>query len=382
MKKIHIICMILIVFAACTKISDEKKKKQDGTYEVAIEGYINQQFKIQGNCTNVFAAYADFSNQGLENTKSLTIEGRDDQNRLIGIVLYFNKLPLDGIFHLGIDDQTITYGGMGQFIPNVLDAQSLFYTTDDNHFGTCMITEYNQPNQTISGTFDFTGQATDFGGANFSGMTARFSGSFNNIPINDLTDGNNPKGVCFGTQGTPLGTGGNNGTGQTSTITFTNPVYTPIEITFNGQTKTAPVGGNAVFSGSANTSGTGTASTSGKSSSGTQVGLLLTWNNFTMTFPAAGTNLNSPLNVGSEFFFLKMKNTSSYSLQKVYVNYGLQSQTVDNVSIPNDGAIYNLGYYKAYTNSNIRAESGNNYWSFNSLNLSFTNNQSTILSAN
>lgn len=381
MKKIILLCIIASMIASCTKISDEKKKKQDATYEVAIEGYINQQLIIQGNCTNVFANYMDFSNQGLPNTKSLMIQGMDDQYRQIGIILYFNTLPIDGIFHLGIDDKTLTYGGIGQYVPDVRNAQSLFYTTDDNHFGTCTIIEYNQANQTISGIFNFTGQGTDFGGANFAGMTAHFSGSFNNIPINDWSDGNNPKGVCYGTQGNPLGNSGNNGTGQTSTITFTNPTFTPIDITFNGQTKTAPVGGNAIFTGKANSDGTGAASTSGKISSGTLVGSLLTWNTFTLKFPSAGTNKNSPLNVGSDFFFLKMKNTSSYTIRKVYVNYGLQAQSVDNITIPNDGVVYNLGYYKAYSNSNVRAESGNYSWSFNTLNLAFTNNQSTLLNA-
>ncbi len=179
-----------------------------------------------------------------------------------------------------------------------------------------------------------------------------------------------------------LGTGGGNNTGQTSTITFSNPAFTPIDITFNGQSKTAPVGGNAIFSGSANTQGTGTASTSGKTSSGTQVGLLITWNNFTMTFPAAGTNNTSPLNVGNDCFFLKLTNSSSNTIPKSIWDQYLQNQTLDNVSIPNDGLVYGLGYYKAFTNSNVRAESGNNSWSWTQLNLPFTNNQSLTVQAN
>jgi hypothetical protein len=380
MKKIYLLCIIASMIASCTKISDEKKKKQDATYEVAIEGYINQQFKVQGSCTKVFAHYSDLSSSGFANTKALSIQGADDQFRVITLALYFNSLPLDGIFHLGLDNADLTYPGWASYAPDGLNAPTTAYITDEKNTGTCIITEYNKTNQTVSGIFDFSGQEYS-DGAILAGATAHFSGSFSDVPINDITDLNNPKGVCYGTQGNPLGQEGNNGTGQTSTITFTNPAYTPIDITFNGHTKTAPVGGNAVFSGSANSSGTGTASTSGKTTSGTQVGLLLTWNNFTMTFPAAGTNLNSPLNVGSEFFFLKMKNSSSYSLQKVYVNYGLQAQSVDNITIPNDGAVYNLGYYKAYTNSNVRAESDNFSWSFNSLNLAFMKNQSTILIA-
>jgi hypothetical protein len=187
--------------------------------------------------------------------------------------------------------------------------------------------------------------------------------------------------VCYGTIGDTLGTGGTGG-GQTSTITFINPTFTPISITFNGQTKTAPVGGNAVFSGPINTTGTGNASTFGKTSSGSQLGLLITWDNISLSFPSTGSNFNYTLNVGSDLFFVKMKNTSANGIQKVYVNYNLQSQTVDNISIPNDGTIYSLGYYKAYTNSNVRAENGNLYWYFNPLNLPFINNQSITLNAN
>lgn len=381
MKKLSILFILITMLASCTKISDEKKNNLDGTYQVSIEGYLNLQLKMQGSCTHVFAHYADLSNQGSANTKSLLIQGTDDQSRVVSLLLYFNSLPLDGNFHLGLDNPDLAYPGWASFALDGLNSPSAFYTTDEKNTGICTITEYNQTNQTISGTFDFSGQEYN-NGATLAGATAHFSGSFSNVPINDITDPENPKGVCYGTQGNPINTGGNNGTGKTSTITFTNPAFTPIDITFNGQTKTAPVGGNAIFSGSENSTGTGTASTSGKTSSGTQVGLLLTWNNVTLTFPAAGTNLNSPLNVGSEFFFLKMKNTSSYAIQKVYVNFGLQNQSVDNISIPNDGITYSLGYYKAYTNSNVRAESGNIYWSWDPLNLSNTNNQSMTLSAN
>jgi hypothetical protein len=96
MKKIqlaHFMMLITFILASCTKISNDKKNNQQGTYQVYIEGFLNLDLKIQGNCTNVFAMYADFSNQGLPNIKSLTIEGKDDQNRLIAVSLYFYSLP-------------------------------------------------------------------------------------------------------------------------------------------------------------------------------------------------------------------------------------------------------------------------------------------------
>jgi hypothetical protein len=383
MKKIILLGSVLLIFAGCGKINDNTtitNNNKQGTYEVAIEGYLNLQLKIQGSCTHVFAEYIDLSDQGMDVKKSLTIQGIDDLNREITITLYFNSLPLDGVFHLGGNDQTVIYGGRAVYHPDV--TSSVFYMTEDKNKGICTITEYNQASQTISGTFAFTGQATDAGGAIYQGMTGQFTGSFSNVPINDLTNVSTPKGICYGTVGTPLGTGGGGGGGgQTSTITFINPAFTPIDITFNGQAKTAPVGGSAIFTGTANTAGTGTASTSGKTSSGTQVGLLLTWNSFTLTFPSAGTNLNSPLNVGGEYFFLKMSNTSGLTIQKVYVNYNTVSQTLDNISIPNNGITYNIGYYKAFSNSNVRAESGSSDWTWNTLNLTSTKNQTRTVQA-
>lgn len=168
----------------------------------------------------------------------------------------------------------------------------------------------------------------------------------------------------------------------TSTVTVYNPTYTTIDIVFNGESRSIAPGGSSVFTDDEGTYATGSASTSGKTTSGAQVGLLMTWNSIGITFPTAGTNYDYTLNISGTYFFLKMQNLSTKTISKVYVNYGLVSQTVDNISIPNNGTTYSLGYYLAYTNSNVRAESGATYWYWNPLSLSFTNNQSTTLVAN
>ena len=124
----------------------------------------------------------------------------------------------------------------------------------------------------------------------------------------------------------------------------------------------------------------GTATTSGKTSSGTTVGSTMSWT-LNNTFPTSG-NLNSNLNVGGDYFFLKVKNASPKSINKVYVNYGLVNQTLDNVVIANDSQTYNLGYYKAFSNSNVRGENGTYAWSWNTLSLPFTQNQSFTVVAN
>ncbi len=139
-----------------------------------------------------------------------------------------------------------------------------------------------------------------------------------------------------------------------SSITFQNNSFTSIEITFNGITQTIPPGGTAVFYGTPGTLATGTAETSGNTSSGTQVGSKLIWNLSTQ-FPSSG-NATTNLNVGSDWFFIKIKNNGTKPLENFYVNYGLQSQTLDNITIPNNNQGYNIGYYKAWSNSNVRTD--------------------------
>jgi hypothetical protein len=386
-NKLFLFCICVSIIAGCSKITEDKKENIQGKYEVDIEGYYNEHLIMQGSCTNVFANYSDFSDQGLPNTKSLTIQGLDDQFRLVSILLYFSSLPLDGIFHLGLDDESALYSGIADYNPDASNISSVHFSTDEHSTGTCKITNYNKASQTISGTFSFSGQGFNRGGGMLAGVTSHFNGTFDDVPINDITDPNNPKGVCFGTIGSPLATGGSNGGGGgggggngQSTITFINPAFTPIDITFNGENKTAPIGGKAVFSGPQNTIKTGNASTSGKTSQGTQVGLFLSWD-FSISFPVSGSNIDYTLDVSSDYFFLKMINNSSFSITQVYVNYGLQSQTFDNITIQNNGSTYSLGYYKAFTNSNVRAEDGQHIWSWNQLNLHFTKNQAITVQA-
>ncbi|MBL7805713.1 MAG: hypothetical protein JNL02_18360 [Saprospiraceae bacterium] len=169
------------------------------------------------------------------------------------------------------------------------------------------------------------------------------------------------------------------GASGSSTITFINNSSTTASITFNGSTKTALPGGSAVFSGTPGVSGYGTAETSGKTNTGVQVGLLITWN-LSYQFPNSGNNTIN-LNVSSDLFFLRIQNNGAGNLTNLYVNYGLVSETFDNVSISNNNQITNIGYYKAWSNTNVRAYASgiqsNVIW--NSVPLPFTENQSVTL---
>lgn len=164
-------------------------------------------------------------------------------------------------------------------------------------------------------------------------------------------------------------------------ITYSNPTSTTITLVANGQTKTIPPGGSAEFTGTPSEVVSGTASTSGLTASGSVIGVVMSWNIYDY-FPSGGGSTDIALNVGSEYFYLKMINTSTKVIQKLYVNYGTVGQTLNNITIPNDGLTYTLGYFNAYSNSNVRAESGTTYWFWNPLNLPFSNNQIKTLTAN
>lgn len=229
--------------------------------------------------------------------------------------------------------------------------------------------------------------------------TASFSGTFENVPIfpdqdtwsdcNSANQGfdNNPGNANNPGTGNPNpGTGNPNnpGTGNSGTtnITFANKMYLPIEITFNGETKIIPFNGTVTFAAKAGTQATGSASCANKTTSGTQIGLKISWD-LNYTFPSSGT-LTVNIGINSSYFFLRVQNKSGKQINKLLVNYGLQSQTQDNIIIPADDKVYGIGYYKAFTNSNVRAENttSNSVWSWTSLSLPFTENQSTTLVAN
>jgi hypothetical protein len=176
------------------------------------------------------------------------------------------------------------------------------------------------------------------------------------------------------------GSGGNPGTVNNTTLVYVNSTYTTIQLKVNNQTQNVSAGASVSFTGAPGSTLTGTAVTSGLTSSGTPVGLQMAWT-LSNTFPVSGS-FSTNLNTSADYFFLQVINNSGLPISKLYVNYLLQAQTLDNITIPNDGKTYDIGYYHAYSNSNARAESGTSYWSWSSLNLPGTANQSTVLTAN
>jgi hypothetical protein len=165
-----------------------------------------------------------------------------------------------------------------------------------------------------------------------------------------------------------------------STITLANNSHTTVEVEIDGVEYKLDANEEKIFTGKPDQSFSGEAVTFGETTSGSQVGGRLTWT-IDDEFPASG-NRNINFDVESDLFFLEVINNSEFTITQVYVNFELQSQTLDNVSIPNDGKTYNIGYYRAYSNSNVRLGTDLGYWHQPTLDLPFSKNQKYTFTAN
>ncbi len=145
-------------------------------------------------------------------------------------------------------------------------------------------------------------------------------------------------------------------------VTFYNTLYTRMSVTAYGVTQTISPDDSATFILSTNPrSLVYTASTSGKTSSGTTVGLTLTWGGSANAIDVSDyVSYGIGFGYSSSYFFLYLKNTGNTTLGPLYVNYGLTSQTKDDISMAkNTTSSYSIGYYRAYSNTEVRA-----YWAY------------------
>jgi len=167
-------------------------------------------------------------------------------------------------------------------------------------------------------------------------------------------------------------------------VSFRNTVFTDITVTIAGQSaQNIRPNATVAFSIPGSTSSLSYfATTSGTTNVGSQVGLKVTWNN--PVDLSAGKNISIDLAINPQIFFLYITNSGLRNLTSVYVNYGLVSQTIDNIVIPPDGQKYTVGYYYAYTNTQVRAYIANttasSYWTQGThFTFPFTPNQSLSL---
>ncbi len=193
--------------------------------------------------------------------------------------------------------------------------------------------------------------------------------------VNCLNGGSCSNGNCL----CPSGFNGNRC--QYTSIVYYNNTYTPMYITINGSSATIPVGGSVEYDGLPGNHADGTAYTSGQTNSGSQIGVQISWD-LVDNFPSIGP-LEVDINVSSDYFFLRIINYSPYNISQEYVNSGLASQTLDNIFIPNDRNYYDMGYYKAWTNSNVYlyTASGSIKWLSDPIPLDFTVNQHYLFAA-
>lgn len=124
------------------------------------------------------------------------------------------------------------------------------------------------------------------------------------------------------------------------------------------------------------------AETHGRSSSNEQIGLVVEWSR---TCDISGNSYTTYLITAEDLFFLKMRNTGHHDLHPLYVNHGLADQTMDEITIPGNGVLYNTGYYKAFTNTRVQANwsdlpSDYTYWEQGyHFNFPWTENQAVTL---
>jgi hypothetical protein len=189
-------------------------------------------------------------------------------------------------------------------------------------------------------------------------------------------------GTCTGgTCSCPTGYSGNLCQTKANTaIQYQNNTFTPVTIGVNGLTQIIPVGGNATFIGQVGTVASGSANTAGAVSSlgndnsGGTLGLTINWS-IENTFPNSDT-LKVPLDVGATYFFLKMVNSGSTNIIDFYVNVEFSyGQFYQDVTVPNGGVTYDLGYYLAYPSSNVQVQTSASKVIWQAVTLPFTNNQ-------
>jgi hypothetical protein len=156
-------------------------------------------------------------------------------------------------------------------------------------------------------------------------------------------------------------------------IDYYNKTFTPVYITVGSQSATIPDGGSEAFTGQGGSSFEASASTYETTASGTQLGLLLTWD-LSDHFPSSGA-VPVDINVSSSYFYLYVVNTSPYYINNMYVNRGSTAEIHSSVGIPNDGGTYGVGYYDAYNNSNVYLYATTGSW-YGILSLPFISNQS------
>jgi hypothetical protein len=163
-------------------------------------------------------------------------------------------------------------------------------------------------------------------------------------------------------------------------IEFKNNTTTPIYMEIDGHTDTIRSLSSFNYKGTKNSRVKFKAYTYWTNTAGGLLGRKLEWNIDTVVH--ADGNFTYPMNIASNYFMLKITNNSSADVNFITVNgedYGNKDEM--KIKIPNDGKVYNLGYYKIFTNTKIEVWNTSNYylkWT-NGSNLTFYDNYNQVI---
>lgn len=94
-----------------------------------------------------------------------------------------------------------------------------------------------------------------------------------------------------------------------------------------------------------------TAYTFGKTTSNTQLGERIDWSR-SLSFER--DTVYEEISTSTEYFFLFVKNLSAKEYGPIIINYGTTNEIEENVLIPGNEVSYQIAYYKALYNSQIR----------------------------
>jgi plastocyanin len=200
--------------------------------------------------------------------------------------------------------------------------------------------------------------------------------------ISLIVEKGNQKGAAYAS--IIVGDGGGNGGGFN--FIFTNQVFTPIDVEVNGDQKTVFPGEEVVFNFPTNPGFVSYyASTHGATSGGTSIGEFVEWwaNSIDVAeLPEKVINLITD----SQLFFVYMQNNSAWELNPIEVYSPTDSYYYyEDIVIPNDNVLYQIGYYFSYTDINFDAYRSGTFdagftWKYGlEFTLPFENNQSVIL---
>jgi hypothetical protein len=169
---------------------------------------------------------------------------------------------------------------------------------------------------------------------------------------------------------------------EKNTIEFKNNAPAPIYLDVDGKIDTIRISSSFNYTARKNTRIKTKAYSYWTNIKGEVLGTRIQWAIDTVVH--ADGNFTYPLYVNSNYFFLKVVNTSTANINYITVNtYNSDDKYTLNIKIPNDGVIYSVGYFKILPNTKIEIWNINNYYlnwtNGNNMNFSDNYNQTMLL---